>query len=63
MAEMKVRCKQDYVEGDECYWTAGREYECKMRDGNYEIETNLGNIGVVGEGYVLDNFDEYFERV
>ena len=60
----KVKCITSYVEDCDEFWTEGNEYGAKhKRDGNWEIETNFGSIGCVGSGYMLDNFDEYFEII
>ena len=63
MREYTVRCKKDYVEDGDCYWSEGKEYKCTETDnGTYEIETNFGGTGAVGNDYLVDDFDEYFEK-
>lgn len=64
MKKFTVKCKKDYVEDGKCFWTAGKSYECRTEgDDTYEIKTNFGGTGLVGEPYMLDNFKEYFEVV
>ena len=56
-----VVCLKDYVEDDILYWSAGATYGAiKHKDGTWGIETNLGNEGGVGPGYMLDDFDMSF---
>lgn len=57
-----VKCKTDYIEDTDCYWSAGESYECQTDDFiTFEIETNLNTVGLVGKGYLCNDFDEYFE--
>ena len=59
-----VRCKQDYIEDENVYWSEGCCYDAeKLSDGNWSIKTDYGNWGNVGPDYMLDEFDEYFEEI
>ena len=56
-----VTCIANYVEDDECYWTKGQKYSCKTSDfKTFEIKTNLGTTGCVGEGFLCDDFHKVF---
>lgn len=57
----KVLCTQTYIEDNNEFWTEGRVYNARHVDGRWLIETNFGNIGCVGEAYMLDDFEAYFE--
>ena len=62
-ATISVKYLITYVEDDTKYWTKGRSYNAKqISDNTWEIETNLGTIGHVGDPYMLDNFNEYFRK-
>lgn len=59
-----VKCICDYEEDNNVYWSAGCEYNAtKHHNGTWSIVTNFGNIGKVGQGYLLDDFDEYFVEI
>lgn len=56
-----IACIEDYDEDGIEYWTKGRAYQAiKHRDENWSIKTNLGTMGKVGPGYLLDEFNEHF---
>lgn len=57
----KVLCTQTYIEDNNEFWTEGRVYNARHFDGRWLIETNFGEIGYVGEAYMLDDFDSYFK--
>ena len=57
----KVLCKQTYIEDNNEFWTEGRVYKARFEEDKWLIETNFGDIGFVGEAYMLDDFEAYFE--
>lgn len=57
----KVLCTQTYIEDNTEYWTEGKKYNACHEDDRWLIETNFGEIGYVGEAYMLDCFNDYFE--
>jgi len=60
--EFEVTCKEDYVEDAECYWSKGKSYHCQTKNfKTFEIDTNVNTVGCVGEGYLCNDFHEYFE--
>lgn len=60
----EVKCILDYVEDGIKYWSAGYKYKAtKHHDGTWSIITNYGNVGKVGQYYLLDNFNDYFVEV
>ena len=60
----KVLCKESYWENDDQFWTEDKVYDAnKNLDGTWTIETDFGTEGMVGRGYMLDDFNEYFEDV
>lgn len=56
-----VLCTKTYIEDNNEFWTEGKKYKAHKRKNEWLIETNFGDIGYVGEAYMLDDFDSYFE--
>ena len=56
-----VLCTKTYIEDNNEFWTEGKKYNARHEDDRWLIETNFGDIGYVGEAYMLDDFDSYFE--
>lgn len=58
-----IICKESYFEDGIEYWSKGKLYEgTKHKNGDWSIITNLGNMGGVGHGYLLDDFNEHFSE-
>ena len=55
-----VLCFKSYSEDGNEYWSDGNVYEAS-RNGNYwYIKTNFGGVGVIGDGYAIEDLDDYF---
>lgn len=55
-----VLCFKSYSEDGNEYWSEGNVYKASRNGDYWYIKTNFGGIGVVGDGYAIEDLDDYF---